>query len=408
MLELSIIKSFIKDRGVFESYYPKLKELALDKEIKILINTIYKYYNKYNSHNYISIDDLASFFKIQYPSVKNKELFQQLFNQLSALDTSDSVSADVIHCLLERDAASKIVNELIPIVQGQEFGKLAGIKETLERFEESIGALADDEEEEFVTQDLTALLAEESGDTGYAWHLDELQRVLGNIRGGVLGHIFAPPDTGKTTFIVDFLRTIARQFTSESDRALWINNEEAGKFLNLRLYSGVVGAEIPKIMGNKERAQELFKKYHGDQVYLKDEAGISILDTKQLIIKYKPKVVVIDIGDKVRLPTGGASPKHEQLKDLYIRYRELAKAYDVHILTTGQASATGYTKRWLAKEDMDNSKIGKPGELDYAIGVTGEEADPHLRYISVCKNKRGPYAKFMAGFHPEKARYENV
>lgn len=410
MLELSVIKSFIKDRGVFEEYYPKLKDLVLEKEIKTILTTISKYYRKYDNHYYISIDELAGYFKLQYPNAKNKELYDQIFKQVSELGTSDSLATDLIHCLIEKDRANKIVQKLLPIVQGQEFGKLSTVKEDIDSFEQLIGDLENDEEEEeyFVTQDLDVLTAAESLDAGYRWPLAELQKVLGNISGGMLGHVFMPPDTGKTTFVINTLRYVVRQFQNEEDYALWVNNEEAGKYLNLRLYSGVCGTTIQQIMGDKARARELFLKYQGDRILLRDQASTSILDIEHLLAKYNPKLIVVDIGDKIKLPTAGNSPQHERLKELYIRYRELAKGYDTHFLTTGQASATAYTKRWLAKEDMDNSKVGKPGELDYAIGGTGEDKNPNLRYLAVCKNKRGPYNKFTAGFHPEKARYSDV
>ena len=64
----------------------------------------------------------------------------------------------------------------------------------------------------------------------------------------------------------------------------------------------------------------------------------------------------------------------------------------IDILTSGQASSEAVGQTWLLDNWMDNSKTGKPGELDYAIGIGGskpESCEPVDRYIHLCKNKLG-------------------
>ena len=68
--------------------------------------------------------------------------------------------------------------------------------------------------------------------------------------------------------------------------------------------------------------------------------------------------------------------------------------------------------KWLKTSDMDNSKTGKPGELDYAIGI-GKSFDDvdnpvcSIRYISLCKNKmnEGKHGRYEVVFNASCALY---
>ena len=78
------------------------------------------------------------------------------------------------------------------------------------------------------------------------------------------------------------------------------------------------------------------------------------------------------------------------------------------ILTVGQAGAEAGGKPYLRLSWMNNSKTEKPAELDYAIGLgaNGDANDLDMRrYVTVCKNKRGPHGSFIAMMDPHKARY---
>ena len=59
---------------------------------------------------------------------------------------------------------------------------------------------------------------------------------------------------------------------------------------------------------------------------------------------------------------------------------------------------------------MDNSKTGKPGELDYAIGIGVQDQASDTRYISIVRNKLkdGAHGKHTVILNASKARYMDV
>jgi hypothetical protein len=97
----------------------------------------------------------------------------------------------------------------------------------------------------------------------------------------------------------------------------------------------------------------------------------------------------------------------DRLKETYVRLRELAKAYSVDIMTAGQACAEATDRQWLIQDWCDNSKTGKPGEMDWMIGVSKLD-DTHTRYISICKNKLkdGAEGKHVVLIEPQLSRYK--
>jgi len=73
---------------------------------------------------------------------------------------------------------------------------------------------------------------------------------------------------------------------------------------------------------------------------------------------------------------------------LYGKFRELQKKFKIDIVTVGQADGAAEGKKWLRLTNMDYSKTGKPGELDWAIGIGASFDGPdYARYICICKNK---------------------
>ena len=159
-------------------------------------------------------------------------------------------------------------------------------------------------------------------------------------------------------------------------------------------------------------AEEEFTKLGGHKIKIYDQAIITVEDIEQLMKTYNVRLLVIDQGDKVRFSGDRDMSTVDRLKAVYGKFRELAKAYDCDVIAVGQASASAEGLKWLKTSDMDNSKTGKPGELDYAIGI-GKSFDDvdnpvcSIRYISLCKNKmnEGKHGRYEVVFNASCALY---
>jgi ASC-1-like (ASCH) protein len=193
---------------------------------------------------------------------------------------------------------------------------------------------------------------------------------------------------------------------------LWINNEEKPSRLLLRLYNSVCGANRHEIASNTDHYKQQFAMENGHAIKLIDRATVSVYDLEGWIRLHKPKVVVIDQGDKVTYSGGKDKAQHDRLTELYQKFRELAKAYDIDIISVGQASGEAHGQKWPQLTHMNNSKTGKPGELDYAIGIGMEvkDTDNFVRYIHLCKNKLedGAHGKHTVHMDPMLCTYTDL
>jgi len=316
----------------------------------------------------------------------------------------------VVTNLIEKEYANKLINALIPVIEDSAFRILnTEGRKLIDEFEEVCQLKTEGEKNLFVDDDLDAILNETILGEGLSWRLKSLNDTVGVLRGGTLGHIFARPDTGKTSFVASEITYLASQ-VQENECILWINNEEKGSKVKLRTYQAILNADTKSIVANIEKAKAMYIERGGGKIKLYDSAAVSFREIKKLIDLYRPKVVVIDQGDKVSFPKDGDYSNTDRLQRLYQMYRELAKRYDTNIITVGQASGEAEGKKWLTLDMMNNSKTGKPGELDYAIGIglSYGEGDEEFRYIHVCKNKYGAHAKHTVIFDAEKSRYRDI
>ena len=162
---------------------------------------------------------------------------------------------------------------------------------------------------------------------------------------------------------------------------------------------------------NPKRAAELFRQGGGRRIKLVDEANISIDLVQRLCNEYKPRLVVIDQGDKVSFKGDNAMGTNaSRLKAVYDKLREVVKKCDkewkMDIITIGQADVKAEGKRRLFQSNLDEGKTGKAGAFDYILGIGAEIDNDTARYISFCKNKiTGYHGQHMVGFDRFKGRY---
>ncbi len=726
MLEYSIFKSLLKDKTIYTSYYKYIKDIILEKELTIILNTINKYYIEYTEHSYISKDELVSYLNYLYPILKNKELIINIINNIYTIDTSDSLVSLLIKQLIEKDYINKIVQEGIPLLQGEKTTVLDEVELLVKEARAAI-QVSSEEESIFVEDSLEELLDESDSTVGLRWRLKVFNDALGPLQGGTLGHIFARPDcysedteiltssgwkmfshltssdkvaqvlpnrdinfvvpsnyikqkyvgdmyhihgslnrmdllvtpnhrmmytlydktqrikqakdiiyfqgvktytsakkltgikqltpyerfliayqadgstarqgctgqrckhftvrfnfskqrkserlkyilnqtnlkyhikteksrpnyfvyyvecptlppkdfswidlnqistewcksfidelsywdgtrrtnerfgfsttctsvsetvqaicaigdiscyyhktnptnpkhnsvinlslrinhkpldgqniqkerifyngniycvtvpsgllivrrnkrvticgnSGKSTCVISELAYFAKQLAGTDEKILWVLNEEKAQRLKKRLYCAIVGASEEMIRQNILKAKEIFQKHGGDNILIRYNPSIDFIELEELIKVHKPVVTIIDQGDKVSIPVNKGASETQLLQKLYKNFRRLCGLYNTDIITVGQCGSEGEGRKWLRQAWMNNSKTGKPGELDWALGI-GKDLDAsdtdNRRYFYFCKNKlnRGQHLKEIVLMDAEKARYKDM
>jgi replicative DNA helicase len=239
------------------------------------------------------------------------------------------------------------------------------------------------EELPFVTDDLEELYNENVVNQGLRWRLDTLNKILGSLRKGKFGFVFARPEVGKTTFLASEVTFMAGQ----TDRPiLWVNNEEQGSTVNLRCYQAALGLTHEELFQDIEANRERFYALTHRNIKIYDDASVNKKAVEKLCQQLNPALIIFDQIDKIY---GFEAERHDlKLKTIYQWARELAKMYGP-VIGICQAGGTGEGKKYLSMTDVDSSHTAKQAEADWILGIgaSNNEGDEFVRYLSVCKNK---------------------
>lgn len=390
-LELSLLLLFCKNKTYLLKYTKYLKDLPLSDELRKILNTIYKYYSRFEEHTYISIKELSTYFDSEYPVLKNKDLYTKIFTELASLDISESLASEIMRRMLAKRAANEIVTHLLPVLDGEQCERVTEVSQFVADY--SADVLSQDKEESpFIEDNLEQLFASEIMVPGLEWRLSCLNESIGHLRRGTLGHVFARPESGKTTFLCSELTHMASQM-GESEVILGIWNEDKGKRIKTRLYESMLGLGEGDIeqrikSGEVGELEKTFQKHGGKYIRTRYNPAATIEEIQSYLDVYNVRLLVVDIADHVRF-RDAPDKKVDFLEELYRRFRVIAGTYNCDVITCGQADVACAGRKVLHLENMNNSKVGKQGALDYAIGIGAsyDPAEQDLRWINIVKNK---------------------
>jgi replicative DNA helicase len=251
----------------------------------------------------------------------------------------------------------------------------------------------------FTSLTVDQMIQEAEKKDGIKWRLNCLNRNLGPLNCGTLGHVFARVESGKTSFLCSEVSAFIKQL-KDNERILWFCNEERGSAVISRFNHALLGKSRDELLmmyklGKQEEIEQLRKEAGFDKILFKHDTALSFEQIQDILNlhmgDYTARIIVVDIADHVRYRGDSDLASHQRLGELYRRYRELASKFNCDVITAGQASAEVQGRKVLESDDMHNSKTDKPGALDYAIGIgkSNQEEDRYLRWISLPKNKMG-------------------
>ena len=317
---------------------------------------------------------------------KDPEYYKNVVETIEKLDITDTSVEFLLNAWNKHRLLKEISLTAYDVTEGRnvEDKLLELIKEFSVQKEEN----EQKEEFEFVTDDIDSILNETFRQSGLRWRLSTLNQMLGSIRPGDFGFIFARPETGKTTFLASEASFMAEQLTEEQGPILWLNNEEQSNKVKLRIYQAATGLSLAQINANPQAAKNVFlQKTRGKLFLLNPKGSISKDMVERLCRQYKPSLVIFDQIDKVT----GFDADREDLKlgAMYQWARELAKTHNCPIIAVCQADATGEGVKWLTMANVANAKTAKQAEADFILGI-GKIHDPgyeNLRFLHLSKNK---------------------
>ena len=307
-----------------------------------------------------------------------------VIEQLKSIEVSADTTYKLINSILSNKQLKEISLAAYDVTEGRL--DLSKMQDMLSKFMSSQEEQKKEEQFEFISDDLEELANSAAHQRGLRWRLSTLNQMLGSLRKGDFGFIFARPETGKTTFLASETTFMAEQLGADSGPVIWFNNEEQGNKVKLRCYQASLGLNMTQLFadlkGNRERYMQKTKGLH--KIF--DSGVIHKNTVEQVCAQYKPSLIIFDQIDKIH----GFKEDRDDLKlgSIYQWGRELAKQY-CPVIAVCQADGTGEGQKWLNMGHVANAKTAKQAEADWIVGI-GKINDPgydNVRYINISKNK---------------------
>lgn len=379
--ELSIIKLFL-EYNVWDRYKDKLTLLDLTKDVQPVFSVLDNFHRQNAEGLSLTTNDLANL--LFATSNKDKDYYLGVLEQLEKLEVSEATTYKLIQSILANKKLKEISLAAYDVTEGKlELDKMNNM---LQDFLETTEATEEEHQFEFITDDLEELVNGAIKQRGLRWRLGTLNQMLGSLRQGDFGFIFARPETGKTTFLASETTYMAEQLSESSGPIIWFNNEEQGSKVKLRCYQASLGLNMPQLMADLPTNRDAYLAKTGGKHKIFDAGIIHKNTVEQVCKQYKPSLIIFDQIDKIH----GFTNDREDLRlgAMYNWARELAKEY-CPVIAVCQADGTGEGAKWLTMANVANAKTSKQAEADWIVGI-GKIHDPgyeNVRYLHASKNK---------------------
>jgi len=403
---INILYSLL-NREIYSKYKDSLYNIIKkdNKELYLLYKYITELHDKYSRD--ITFEEFSLYTLSRVPE-KDREVFSDLLHKIQQDGPSDIVQ-DIFVEMHNKHVAYNLALKALEASEGRfSFEELRGYtQEHLNAATPLAGPSM-----EHVTHDLDALLNGTIKTQGLRWRLTAMNQMLGSLRKGNFGFIFARPETGKTTFLASEISHFAQQTKRP---ILWFNNEEDGAAVELRVYQATLGCTLTELRAFPEESTAKFIELGGTNIKLFDSASIHRRQVEELCAIYDPALIVFDQLDKVKGFVGDREDL--RLGGIYVWARELAKQY-CPVIAVSQADVSGEGKKWLNMENVANAKTAKQAEADWILGIgcTFQDSEQYDRFLHLSKNKligdtdtipELRHGKMTVRIVPELARYSD-
>jgi len=408
-----VLKLFAESRDVFEKKHRLFTTLPnMQKEIKLLLTLIQKYYEAYPNHSYIGPTELKTYYDHEYPNSRDATLYKELIDSVAEGEVSTSMMNDIMEQGVEMAYAQAIVTKLIPVMKGDKFGVLSAMKDEIDTFNAHLKNPPKD------TNSLTPctmspkeLLHTALNPIGPRWLVETLNMVIGPAQLQTLGCIFGFVESGKTSFMLSNLVSMAYYYRESGEMVCFLGNEEASRRVNERLLTAFLNKSKAELKSDTELDVDSAVGELGfNRIKVFDQI-LHINQVRKCLDDWGPKILIVDQGSKVQHDIRCRDT--DTIRVLYNCYRDLAVEYNCAIITIEQGVGEAENRQWLKLSDIYNSRVGLQGELDYAIGIgkiIEQKGRENLRYFHVSKNKlfNGDRTRFGMHFDHERCLWRPV
>lgn len=214
-MNLIILKALLNNNNYIN--YNKYINIRKDnKELSFLYDVLKELQEKH--HKDITVDEYIAVASSKAPASLQDNI-TVLLEQLPHIDISDAVITDAFEAERQKHIAYEIALLGIDVNEGRK-----GFNSLVDAFSELQATPTPTNELKFVTKSLKELYEHNVKQTGLRWRLRTLNEMLGSLRPGDFGFIFARPESGKTTFLASEVTYFAEQaHEKQLGPIIWFN-----------------------------------------------------------------------------------------------------------------------------------------------------------------------------------------
>lgn len=380
--------SVMANRNYYNRFSKFIKGDTLPKETKQILQDLKDYYEDHPEEEEI---DWARFSEwvvlVKHPTWNQDklELFSNIFIKLEEHEET-CVAESIIEKYIKQEYAAHVADIALRGAEGEVID-FSDIESKISEMNIELG-LATEEDDYIIASDLEAIVEElETG--GLKWRMKFLNKAIGDLLPERFVCVAARPGTGKTTFLASEASYMAEQLPDDRP-VLWINNEESGQAVFLRVVQAALQTEEALIKASPKAALSDYEKVvgHKDKIIIVNKADASINDIEQYCKKYNPGLIIIDQLYKVHGYEKSSGNDTARLGAIFRWGREIAKKYapviTVHQLKT-EADFVEYPS--LAMLYLSGTIIQGEVDTQIMIGCNNKPGQEKLRFVGITKSK---------------------
>lgn len=199
--------------------------------------------------------------------------------------------------------------------------------------------------------------------------------------------------------------TIACGFARQKKEGIYIINEDRVEDIYTRIISNLTGLTRDEIMRDRATAKQMALERGLEYIRLVSLAPGTLKQVEAFADKYRPKWMIVD---QLRNLDVKEANKVLQLEYAATGLRNIAKKYNLLMISSTQAGDSGEGKKLLTMGDVDFSNTGVAAQADVLVGIGGDPVDvmEGRRIINISKNKlSGLHQNFPVKLIPQVSRY---
>lgn len=395
--ELALLMLFFSDQNLWHDYHDSVKWSALSKEGKVILSDLEQYYvSNMCTGEHVNLGEFATWFhQIQHPELKEDEheYYTEIFTRMSeqTVDLTAEFTQTLLTHLKSKAAKAAIQEHL----DNDETWNPEVIEDIVSTFKS--GSAVSDVRLEYKSCRAESIFQALDRTDGLMWPLTCLNNCIGGLIKGDFGLVAAYVETGKTSFMTTVAAHMGKQLKEGS--ILYFNNEGLEERVQSNIWAAALRIPKAKIDEDKLAYEERYTEaMNGDIERIKvfNCDGWKMSDIAFVARHYKPRLIIIDMIDKLESAHGKDDAEHRRLQVVYKDARALAAEICPVIGTSQCDASTTYVDketheeqfvRYIPMRSLHESKVGKQGEMDFIITIGKDASYPQTRYIHVPKNK---------------------